>query len=149
MITKSLNFNCIILILFIGFSSELVAKNKSDVSLEEASEFIRQQSQGKVLSAKTTHFNGARMHRIQVLTPSGRVKVFQVPAYKEPNKQSTDYIQNGSRYTQDRNKETKNYYQNNSNRTRNINRSTLNSRYKTPKTYSKPNNTTKGESKQK
>lgn len=137
------------MILLASISQITVAKNKSNVSLEEASEFIRLQSKGKVLSAKTTHFNGSKMHRIQVLTPSGRIKIFQVPVNRDPNKQSTDFIHNGNRYSQDRNKEIKRYNQNTSNRYRNTNRSSNTSRYTTPKTYNNSNNSTKGDSKQK
>lgn len=59
------------------------ADKKNTVTLEQASEMVRKQSKGKVLSARTTNFNGGRTHRIQVLTPSGRVKIFQVPVNKD------------------------------------------------------------------
>ena len=56
--------------------------NKDDVTLEQASETIRKDTKGKVLSATTSYKNGIKSHRIQVLTKSGRVKVYQVPANK-------------------------------------------------------------------
>lgn len=97
------------LILFNVFSSEALAQ-KSSVSLEEASEMIRHSTQGKVLSAKTNDNNGAQSHRIRVLTPSGRVKVYNVPAnnstFSERNPRSSFSTQPN----------TQQGYQNNSNR---------------------------------
>ena len=75
------------------------ADKKKQVSLEQASELVRQQSKGKVLSARTTNFNGSKTHRIQVLTPSGRVKIFQIPSNKESFRNQQIYKQ---RYSQDR-----------------------------------------------
>ncbi len=69
--------------LFLVSTSPLnAADKKGSVSLEQASEMVRLQSKGKVLSARTTNFNGGKTHRIQVLTPSGRVKIFQIPSTK-------------------------------------------------------------------
>jgi hypothetical protein len=55
------------------------AQGRKEVSLAQASENIRNDTKGKILSAKTTEINGRRTHKIQVLTPSGRVKVYRIP----------------------------------------------------------------------
>jgi len=56
-----------------------LAQSKKEVSLADASKSVRLNTQGKILSAKTTQSNGRKTHKIQVLTPSGRVKTFRVP----------------------------------------------------------------------
>jgi hypothetical protein len=57
------------------------AKSPAKVSLEQASEAVRIQSKGKVLSARTTRtINGAKIHKIKILTPNGRVKTHSVHA---------------------------------------------------------------------
>lgn len=151
--TKFLSLNSVVLILLVSISSITVAKDKLDVSLEDASEYIRAQSNGKVMSARTTNFNGLKMHRIQVLEPSGRVKVFQVPANRSHHKNGMESMYNGQILGPDRNKKPNNYYQNNSNRSRNASRNTSRnsnaSRYIAPKNYSHPNSSIKGDSKQK
>lgn len=87
-----------VLFLLFLFNNSAVsaADQKSTVTLEQASEMIRQQSKGKVLSARTTNFDGGRTHRIQVLTPSGRVKIFQIPMNKDKFKSQEA---NKSRYS--------------------------------------------------
>lgn len=55
------------------------AKKQVPFSLEQASEYARKDSNGKVLSAKTTIANGEKIHRVQVITSSGRVKIYQLP----------------------------------------------------------------------
>jgi hypothetical protein len=60
-------------------SNFALAEKKLSVTLEQAAEQVRKSEDGKILSAKTTYFNGQLSHRIQVLTPSGTVKIIQVP----------------------------------------------------------------------
>ncbi len=91
-------FALLLLMLTIGLPVNAADKKKI-VSLEQASELVRQQSEGKVLSARTTNFNGNRTHRIQVLTPSGRVKIFQIPLNKDRFKSQQA---NKSRYSLNR-----------------------------------------------
>jgi hypothetical protein len=63
----------------IMMTSNSYAKSPPKISLEQASEQIRKQSKGKVLSARTTRtINGARIHKIKILTPNGRVKTHSV-----------------------------------------------------------------------
>jgi hypothetical protein len=65
----------------IMMTSNSYAKSSPKISLEQASEQIRKQSKGKVLSARTTRtINGARIHKIKILTPNGRVKTHSVRA---------------------------------------------------------------------
>jgi len=49
-------------------------------SLNAASQSIKEQTGGRILSAKTVLVNGQRIHKIKVLLPSGKVKVFKVSA---------------------------------------------------------------------
>ena len=89
----------VLLMLFLASNPTInAADKKNTVTLEQASEMVREQSKGKVLSARTTHFNGGRTHRIQVLTPSGRVKIFQVPMNKDKFKSQQAHK---PRYSQD------------------------------------------------
>jgi hypothetical protein len=60
-----------VVIFLLGFMQFSLAKNKQDISLEQASETIRKESKGQVLSATTNRYNGVTSHRIQVLTESG------------------------------------------------------------------------------
>ena len=72
----------LLIVALIGLMPFSYAKDKDDVSLEQASETIRKETKGQVLSATTKTYKGVKSHRIQVLTESGRVKVYQVPANK-------------------------------------------------------------------
>ncbi|MCB1595799.1 MAG: hypothetical protein KDI76_12890, partial [Xanthomonadales bacterium] len=72
------------------------------MSLEDATEYVRSTSKGKVLSAKTNINEGKKSHRIQVLTPSGRVRVYQIDAQKYDNRREPDSSQrsnSGSSYS--------------------------------------------------
>jgi len=81
-------------------SSFINAVEKKDtISLEQASEMVRLETKGKVLSAKTTNFNGIKAHRIQILTPSGRVKIFQIPLHRE---NLIKQLNRNQRYSHDR-----------------------------------------------
>lgn len=54
--------------------------DKNGLTLDEAVAKIREQTDGRILSAKTVHHNGKRIHQIRVLTKDGRVQRFQVEA---------------------------------------------------------------------
>ena len=51
----------------------------SAVTLSEAVEQFRRQTNGRILKAETVNEGGRIMHVIRVLTPDGRVKVFRIP----------------------------------------------------------------------
>jgi len=88
MFRLALKSQFLLFILVMGFGQSPVAAKKQQVSLEEASELIRHSTQGKILSARTTSKDNLKSHRIQVLTPSGRIKVYQVPANNNQNNQN-------------------------------------------------------------
>lgn len=50
------------------------------ISLDEAVSRVRQNSNGKVLSAETVRVDGRKVHRIKILTKDGRVKRKQIDA---------------------------------------------------------------------
>ena len=50
------------------------------ISLDEAAAKVRGQTGGRVLSAETTSRRGEAVHRIKILLPSGRVRVYHVDA---------------------------------------------------------------------
>ena len=49
-------------------------------SLAEAAQSIKEQTGGRILSAKTIIRNGQQIHKIKVLLPSGKVRIFKVNA---------------------------------------------------------------------
>jgi hypothetical protein len=67
----------------IMMTSNSYAKSLTKISLEQASEKIRKQSKGKVLSARTTRtINGEKIHKIKIITPDGRIKMHTINAGK-------------------------------------------------------------------
>lgn len=56
----------------------LLAENNQN--LDKAAHSIKQQTGGRILSAKTVTENGRRIYKIKVLMPSGKVKIFKVNA---------------------------------------------------------------------
>ena len=130
----------LLVILLLGFMQFSLAKKKDHTSLEEASEAVRKSTNGKVLSAKTTGDKGSQSHRIQVLTPSGRVKVYQVPASKKKDSRTN---RNDKNRHQDHNTSV-NSYRNSRNINNNNTRSSSNNRTRTS-----AHRKSKGESKQK
>ncbi|MFO8025286.1 PepSY domain-containing protein [Thiohalophilus sp.] len=52
---------------------EAVANN--GLSLDAAVNQVRQQTDGRILSAETVQRNGKRIHRIKVLLPDGTVRI--------------------------------------------------------------------------
>lgn len=85
MITILYQFRLIVFVLLTMTLSYAIAQENKVVNLAEASEYVRKNENGKVLSAKTISLNGVKVHRIQVLTKTGRVKVYQVPTRKISN----------------------------------------------------------------
>lgn len=61
-------------------SSSYIQLAQNDQSLNDAVQSIKQQTGGRILSAKTVDKNGQRIHKIKVLLPSGKVQVFSVNA---------------------------------------------------------------------
>jgi len=59
-------------------SFQLAQNNKQ--SLNSAAQSIKQQTAGRILSAKTVRRNGQRVYKIKVLLPSGKVQVFKINA---------------------------------------------------------------------
>ena len=53
---------------------------RQGVSLDEAVSRVRQQTNGKILSAETVVVDGRSVHRIKVLTDTGRVRRLQLDA---------------------------------------------------------------------
>ena len=76
-----------------------LAKDVNETSLAQASERVRNSTKGKILSAKTVNSNGQITHKIQVLTPSGRVKMIRVP--KKQDTQDYSNTKQGRPYKQD------------------------------------------------
>lgn len=56
-----------------------LAQNDSQ-SLEAATQSIKEQTGGRILSAKTIIRDGRQIHKIKVLLPSGKVRIFNVNA---------------------------------------------------------------------
>lgn len=73
---KRLLRSCL-LALLIAFSTSVCAK-----SLSEAIDQVRNQTRGKILSAKTVVRGDREVHVIKVLTEDGRVKTFRVDGNK-------------------------------------------------------------------
>lgn len=61
-------------------SSPYIQLAQASQSLDSAVQSIKQKTGGRILSAKTVHKNGQRVHKIKVLLPSGKVQVFRVNA---------------------------------------------------------------------
>lgn len=55
-------------------------RSRGRISLDEAAARVRKQTGGRVLSADTTSSRNGAVHRIKVLLPSGRVRVYLVDA---------------------------------------------------------------------
>ena len=55
---------------------QLAANNQQ--GLDAAVQSIKQQTGGRILSAKTVNKKGHAVHHIKVLLPSGKVRVFKV-----------------------------------------------------------------------
>ncbi len=67
--------NRLLLLLFITLSTPQVLAAQS---LDSAVQQIKQQTGGRILSAKTVTKSGEPVHHIKVLLPSGEVRIFKV-----------------------------------------------------------------------
>ena len=54
--------------------------SQNNQSLDQAVEQIKQQTGGRILSARTIKKNGNHIHQIKVLLPSGKVRIYNVNA---------------------------------------------------------------------
>jgi len=54
-------------------------EEKNGLTLDKAVSKVREQTDGRILSAKTVRDNGEQIHQIRVLTKDGRVRNFQMP----------------------------------------------------------------------
>ncbi len=61
-------------------ASARVAQASNGISLEQATQMVRQQTGGQVLRAETKRDKGRVVHRIRVLTEDGRVRTWHVDA---------------------------------------------------------------------
>lgn len=59
---------------------EANSSSQTSNSLDQAVEQVRQETGGRVLSARTVRNNGDRIHRIKILTRDRKVKIIRIPA---------------------------------------------------------------------
>lgn len=69
-----------LLALFLGCSLGTVSTDAAARTLQEAVAEVESQTGGKILSAETIRVGRQVIYRIKVLTPEGRIQVFQIPA---------------------------------------------------------------------
>ena len=65
--------------LTVGLPDARVAQKSEGMTLAQAIESVRRQTNGRILDAKTTVSGGREMHHIKVLTKDGKVKTHKVP----------------------------------------------------------------------
>lgn len=80
----------LVLFIFVGLVSPLTQANphsssyiqlaQNDQGLNSAAQSIKEKTGGRILSTKTVTKKGQRIHKIKVLLPSGKVRVFSVNA---------------------------------------------------------------------
>lgn len=63
-----------------SFSSYRVAAEDSGISLDEAVRDVKNQTGGRILSARTVGRGNRKTHVVKVLLPSGKVKVVRISA---------------------------------------------------------------------
>jgi uncharacterized membrane protein YkoI len=61
-----------------GAGDSRIAQQGGGVSLSEAIEQVRQQTDGRILSAETRVNGNREVHHIKVLTKDGKVKTFKI-----------------------------------------------------------------------
>jgi uncharacterized membrane protein YkoI len=66
--------------ILLGLSLSLAAGPAAALSLQEAVAQVERETGGKILSAETIRVGSGVVYRIKVLTPDGRIRVFQLPA---------------------------------------------------------------------
>ena len=113
----------VLITLFLCSTSFVQAKNPKSVSLEDASKQVQSSSNGKIISAKTSHVNNQNIHKIKVLLPNGRIKTYRVPAENG----SSHGSRNGSHDNSQ--KRRNNHYQQNNYRQNQLNSHYNNSRH--------------------
>ena len=101
----------VLITLFLCSTSFVQAKNPKSVSLEDASKQVQSSSNGKIISAKTSHVNNQNIHKIKVLLPNGRIKTYRVPAENGSSHGSHD----NSQQRRNNHYQQNNYRQNQSN----------------------------------
>ena len=121
MYTHAPKIKLLLTLLLLCFMQFAVAKD--EISLEQASESIRKESKGQVVSATTSTHKGVKTHRIKVLTKSGRVKVYNVPVSK--NGSSKEY---NNRYNQSKESKNSTNYRNKTSNNNSKNRKTTTSK---------------------
>ena len=65
--------------LTVGLPDVRVAQKSDGMTLAQAIESVRRQTNGRILDAKTTVSGGREMHHIKVLTKDGKVRIHKVP----------------------------------------------------------------------
>jgi uncharacterized membrane protein YkoI len=69
----------IFLILFLYFSHNSMVWSQNKVSLEQAVKQVKEQNNGRIISATTKRDNKQRsVHNIRLLTPHGQLKRYQI-----------------------------------------------------------------------
>lgn len=69
-----------LLALFLGLSLGAAGSAAQARTLQEAVAEVEAQTGGKILSAETIRVGRQVIYRIKVLTPEGRIQIFQIPA---------------------------------------------------------------------
>lgn len=64
----------------VDYSPYIQLAQSNSQSLDSAVKSVKQKTGGRILSAKTITENGQQIHKIKVLLPSGKVRVFKVNA---------------------------------------------------------------------
>ena len=54
--------------------------HNADMNLDQAVQQVKQQTGGRILSAKTKNNDGRQVHKIKVLLPNGKVRIIRVNA---------------------------------------------------------------------
>ena len=74
--TKFLRSLLLVLVMYAGIVSIVPAHA---VTLKQATQQVKQQSGGKIVSATTTESNGRRIHVIRYVTKDGVVRTAEIP----------------------------------------------------------------------
>ncbi len=69
-----------LLALFMACSVVTVSAEAQTRTLQQAVAEVESQTGGKILSAETIRVGKQVIYRIKVLTPEGRIQIFQIPA---------------------------------------------------------------------
>jgi len=66
----------------VDFGQAIELAQKSGMTLAEAVESVRRQTDGRIISAETKSKNGNEVHHIKVLSKDGKVKTYKIPGRK-------------------------------------------------------------------